>query len=563
MVGKPMSILHKDTTRYMAYLESDYVETKPHHAWMRDVGARWNAKKEVRRWELPLNATWLGLFIQKCRERGIVIVPDAEMKEWMSRRFEKALSLTPSSPTPKSNTKPMSHQIIGTHYLLWNDRCMLLDDMGLGKTKQAIDAACNSEFERVVVICPNSVKEVWEDEIEKHAGKESRTYIGNGSVKSRIEKIRSIIESNRPPFKSIDWIILNYECIRRMTQTFWDACRGQILICDEAHRLKNGRAQVTEIVTAATPARVWLLTGTPVANRPEDLWSLCNIVCPGLLGFRWYNFEERHIIRDYNNAIAGYKGLQEIKSRLATVSLGRKKEQCIDLPEKVFEKRVVDLSGEERRAYTEMHKNLRTWLNGMDGTPTVSEAKEFSTRFLRLRQITDGLVSEGIDGRKAWCEGLSKINEALTAWNDAGRPRAVFWFQWVDVLKKAHELMDSWDALIYGGVDVEERARRISEWRTQESGVLMCQMQTGGEGLNLQDGNFQVFIDLPTTPRQRNQCIDRLHRIGQRQTVTVVDVVARNTVDQGILRMLEKKMEWVDETVATGRNLAVWKEVVG
>jgi SNF2 family DNA or RNA helicase len=480
-------------------------------------------------------------------------------------------NLRPDPDVDYRKTVPYDHQINGQSWLETTNRGMLLDKMGLGKTKQTIDTACSLPLgNRVIVVCPNSVKAVWDDEIAKHGWDACGNWVllPRGKTKERAEHICHFVDAKTTPADNqpLKWIILNYESLRYIKDAFLYACKDAILILDEAHRCKNARAQMSKIVTEAQPARLWLLTGTPVANRPEDLYSLLTLVRPGWWP-SWYSFDKRYLVHDHFGAITNYQNLDELKEMLASVSLGRTKEQCLDLPPKVFQVRNVELGKDERKAYERMKKDLVTWLEEEDffeNVPTKAQAATFAVRYLRLRQLTHGLVSEGQDGAMEWSKTQSKIEEVKRIWEDFGNTHMVVWCQFVPVVERiAHEMSCRAYALS-GKVPEKKRAEWVKEW-SEHGGVLVCQMDAMGEGVNLQAAHLQVFADLPQTPKQREQCADRLHRIGQKDTVVVVDVIATDTVDVQVRKSLKRKIDWAAQTSAAayGTSPAAWKEMVG
>lgn len=460
-----------------------------------------------------------------------------------------------------SKTKPYAFQVHGSTWLHKNDACLLFDDMGLGKSKESIDAACAvlQDDPRVIplvmIVCPNGLKYNWQREIEKHAASTDRgLYVPDGMTRDRAKQLRT--HRFEAEMKSEDrrpvWVIVNYEALRWFLFEFHQTVEDAILICDEAHRLKNGRAKVTGAIAESRPARLWLMTGTPVWNRLEDVWSLANLVRPGTLGWTWFQFERAFIVREARfNRIVGYKKEQKVREILGEFSLGRKKEEVLELPEKIYERRIVELSGEERRAYDRMHKDLVTWLDELpkDQDPTVVHVSDFGVRFLRLRQIADGMVSQGADEEPNWSRALTKIRELIEIYKDLDTERMVVWARWVPVGRMAALILS--EALkrevpcIDGDVDLERRETLLEGWR-QNGGPIVFQMAVGGVGLNLQEAFVEVFLDPPTTPGERRQCEDRLHRIGQTKTVTIIDVVARKTTDEKILEILEEKLAMAD-----------------
>ena len=526
-----------DRTERVLVLDGPQFETIP----LREVFRYWGGRYEKvsKSWLFP-RTDWVFVHLtNELRAKGAQVNADGMFG-----------GMWTPPPEPASRTTPFPFQKDGSQWLWERDSALLLDEMGLGKTKQVIDAAATIGTLPVVVICPNTLRATWKSEIEKHGPEGVRVLIPEGTSKERVLQVVDWTFSEAPGF-----LILNYECLRLIPDAFHAACENSILVCDEAHRLKNARAQVTKVVAAARPKRFWALTGTPVANRCEDLFSLCNLVRPGIMGWSWWDFERRHIERDKWGGVKSYKGVDVLQRRLGQISLRRTKaEVAPELPEKTFTRRTVELSKTERAAYEQMRKDLVAWLGEMDRERgvLVAEAGTFATRFLRLRQIADGYISTGAGNTPEWSKERSKIAAAVEAWEDAGRPRAVIWCQFVDVVKEAlatfgKEDCEAW--AIYGAIHPEARAGAVKGWGLSDCGVLVCQMDTAGEGLNLQAGSFEIFLDAPLTPKQRNQCVDRCHRIGQVNPVTVVDIVASHTVDEKILEKLEAKMSQANEIV--------------
>jgi SNF2 family DNA or RNA helicase len=445
-------------------------------------------------------------------------------------------------------THPYKHQVVGATYLTMSHGALLLDDMGLGKTKQVIDAISILRARKVVVICPNSIKCNWADQIAKHGwqGYSFMTPGGPTAIRKGLVSAWGKMDYEDPSF-----LILNYESLRFFPDEFLAACRGSVLVADEVHRLKDPRAKVTKIVQQARPLRFWGLTGTPIANRPEDAFSLVNLARPGRLFFRWFDFDKRYVKRNPFGGISGYRNLQEIADALSDVGLGRKKEDCLDLPERIYQRRVVELSHEERRAYEKMELEF---LASYDEKDVETKAPTYAVRFLRFRQLASGLVSESQGGPSAWSKALTKIKEVRKIWDDSGRKRMVVWFQFVPVGRKICEQFCE-DGVtppffIDGSVDVTDRHSHVNLWSKTQDGVLVAQMDTMGQGVDLQAADLQVFVDMPLTPLQRRQCVDRLHRIGQTRPVTIVDVIAADTIDEDVEKMLGKKISMADDVEA-------------
>jgi len=469
----------------------------------------------------------------------------------------------PPSVGWRFKTAPRGYQVAGSYFLADSDGCILGDGCGLGKTKMAIDAATNLFIEcgkphRVVgVICPNGARYQWAEEIEKHASVESdvRHYIDvlegeTGARKLKLDVIR------RMPQPGISWVVVNYESVRLLIPHLGPLLERQIAVFDEAHRLKTWNTQVTVAVRKMRPEKLWLMTGTPVANTVVDLWSLTQLVRPGLLATTEAEFEKLYVKRSAQagGKVVGVKNEDLLKRRLSQVMMSRRLLDCEDqIPPMVFQKRIVGLSQEERKAYNAMRDSLIAWFEeevpeGQE--PTMTQAKTFGERLIRLRQISGGLVSQGQDKAKAWSKHMTKARELREIWEDYGKQRMVVWCAYVDVLHQIEEL--NADAgipthIIHGGVPAKKRHEKITAWKKQDGAMLVCQVDTAGEALNLQDAALQVFFDVPYTPKQRFQAYHRLQRWGQTKTVIVIDLICRNTLDVPQLRALEWKMKTADE----------------
>lgn len=552
---------------------------------IRGVLQRYNgARREDGGWSFPYDTGTFFALEMEMMSRGIVLEfatnKDRErfamLSDWRNKILSgvkegdpKAEAMLRSVAVVKSKTDPFPHQRLGTNFLIYEERALLADDMGLGKTKQAIDAACNlpEQPDRIVILCPKSLMRNWKNEIEMHAEGDNLVYLlGSSNLQQRekeLERFQMLASGYRK------WLIVNYEKCRAKKAARTPAiATGEseaiaktinsfncVLICDEAHRLKSGQAQqsiwVREMVR---PLRLWFLSGTPIANRLEDVWHITRCIQPGRLGWYFYDFDRNHVVRNKWGGVDSFKDVETIREALASYSFGRKKESVLNLPPIMEEVRYVTLSPEERRPYVSMEKNLVAWLeaNGERAFSMASSEGQpnFATRFLRLRQILAGFVSESADGPAIWVENPSKIRELVEVWQDAGQPRAIAWCHFRAVIDRVCQALRPVAAAVWaidGRVAQDERDIRIDKWRATEGSVLVCQMDTAGEGLNLHAASWQAFLEQPTTPKQRAQCTARLHRIGQTSTVTTVHILAEKTVDEKIEKTLRRKLKEAGE----------------
>lgn len=523
-------------------------------------------------WHLPLDSEVLNQLHAAFHLHGIEysqngLIDFFQFERSLRDRCRAGTGLRFAHPCYK--TEPFDYQHAGIEWLVHNRRTMLLDKMGLGKTLESIYAAVQVSS-KIVVICPNSLKGNWLDELEKHLSTYA-AHVTGSSKKDRELAVQTFAQATKTDPRVPTFLIMHYEAMRLMvsfgTRKFGkvkvpivenlglleEVFRGAVVICDEAHRLKNVRTHQSVAIAAIRPLRLWLMTGTPVSNQPEDVWHLTNLVRPGILGFSWSAFCDRHIERGFDGSIEDYKDIERIAQKLSLTSFGREKEEVTSLPEKTFSARRVDLNDSERKTYNQMHRDLIAFIeeNIQAGTaPTMAQAANISSRWIRLRQIADGFISEGQGGKYEFVKHPTKIEEAIDIWKDAGEPRLLVWCHFVPMVIHTAKLFQDAGAgrlwFLWGGVSPEQRAQAVRLWSKSEGGVLVCQMDTMGEGHNMQAGNYQIFLDTPLTPRVRKQCVDRQHRIGQRNPVTIIDVIARDTVDVGLYRDLSTKTDMAE-----------------
>ena len=347
-----------------------------------------------------------------------------------------------------------------------------------------------------------------------------------------------------PPPLGPTWVMFNYEQLMR-SDRFPFLCEGALLIADEAHRLKNEKAKQSEAFIAALPGakRVVLMTGTPVVNKAEDLYNLVDMVSPGRLGASRWAFQDRHAVvktekvrfkggkgkeRDVRRVV-GYKDLDEVTARIAPVMLRRTKDECLDLPPKIPAERAVEMAGEQDRAYAELVEQLQTDLELSNGEAIEVRVKSAATLLLRLQQVADGFIGDGARAvhfaQQAKQDALDELVEDLV--HDAGK-KLVVWTRFlppIGFIKK--RFADLNPVVIYGDVPQDDRHELARRFQEDDSVRLFIgQIQTAGVGLNLYAASDEVFLSRWWSPMPNLQAEDRLHRIGQKNPVSVTRLVA-------------------------------------
>lgn len=535
-IGRPRSVL------LFASYEERYAA--------RAIGnALWN--KALKCWECSLSDTTFHDLVT----HEVSMSPElAAMVQERRECLERAALIKREPPTAylhPSRMEPLKHQIQGVAYIhaMWGPsggRCMLLDEMGMGKTKQAIDAASfllmHGKVNLVMIIAPMSVKSVWRDEICRHAISEHDVIILSGTAIQRAEMLQ--LARRRPC-----WLIVNYDQLRHNKEELTRMIEGQALIIDEAHRMKNSSTGWTKIIHEFEPAYALLMTGTPVANKPEDVFSLMDYTSRGIAGRNIYHFYDKYCQKGGygGKQIIGYKNLNDLRDKLESISLRRLKKDCLNLPPKMYVTRYAQLSGTQESEYARMRDEMVAEYSKMDEETFKLKAKNAVSQLVRLAQICDGFVVR--DGSPLWYPEQAKISvlDELLAeiWANNPMDKVIVYSRFVPVCLKLKELYDSEGSeIIYGDTKEDERGEIVRRFQQDDRPrVLFLQIQTGGVGLTLTRARHAIFFDRWWSPSVNSQAEDRIHRIGTTESVNIYSIIAENTTDQYMEKMLTKKIE--------------------
>ena len=482
---------------------------------------------------------------------------------------------------------PYEHQTAGLAWLLFAESGLLLDEMGLGKTKQIIDYGTilmnQGIVDRVVIVCPATLKRNWAKEIRMNNGARAMAGVvtivaGSKRIRRRLEK--RILQENSP----VKWVIYNYEQTWR-SERFFEIAHGSLLVADEAHKLKNEGARQTkafaavakgaffcegegdglklptneeeaaEALTKLKSERVVLLTGSPVVNKAEDLYNLSELVSPGLLGSSRWAFLQKYA-RLGNNGwgtqVEGYKNLDDVTARVSRISLRRLKSDCTDLDPKIYMTQELEIEGEQDQAYLEIVRDLQTAIQDSEGEEIFVQIKNAMTQLIRLQQCVDGFISNGPEHKFFKNGGIKfkALDELIEEIGDAEK-KLVIWTRFVAPIQfMLDRYAKSNPVAIYGGVNQSQREVNVETFQEDPNCKLFIgQVHTAGLGLTLTAASDQVFLSRWWSPSVNQQAEDRLHRIGQENTVTVSSLVtvAGSKTKKGLF---DEAIQTIDEIVA-------------
>jgi SNF2 family DNA or RNA helicase len=405
----------------------------------------------------------------------------------------------------------------------------------LGKTKQLIDAIGedihSDVLDAALIICPNTLKTTWGEEIEKHC--KLRYALFGAGKKARREAFRSLRAS---------FYVINYEAVAAEMASLRALLRFKriALVLDESHRIKTPDAKVTRAVLGlrADAKKRYIMTGTPVANKPEDLWSQLFFLDDGeRLGLTFDDFKNR-----YGPNSTGYRGLDEIRRQLSTISLRREKEGTIELPPKRVSRIAVVLKGRQLAMYEQLRRELVLWVQTLSGEDVQAQAENILTRLIRLAQIASnpGLIDASYREIPAKFRAL---DELLPPFRDFKAGKVIVWTSFVPNIPALLKRFRDWRPVcLHGEMDSRSRDKAIVGFKKDPSVRLMIANPAAArEGLTLTEARTAIYLDRTFNLVDFLQSQDRIHRISQEHPCDIVLLVAKDTVDEFVDFSLAQK----------------------
>ncbi|MEN9808911.1 MAG: hypothetical protein RLZZ488_478 [Pseudomonadota bacterium] len=469
--------------------------------------------------------------------------------------------------------KPYLHQRTGIEFLLVNKQAALLDEMGCGKTFQIASALGimfqEKEIDRAVIVVPMSLLKTWQEELRLSLPLDFTVVIGTPAQRAKA-------------FKSTNAIFLvHYEGLRLEEERFREWMEGArcALVFDESQRIKNLQAQTTMAAVRLRPlsSRCIIATGTPIANRPIDLFSQYLVMDQGdTFGNRFPAFKNTFCEMEVQKINVGRKTIRvekfigtrnpdELQSRILRTSLRRLKSEVLDLPPMLFKDFVVELKAEQKHMYAQMRDHLRLEIGGLSDKEIASEAANIVVKLLRLSQIASNpaLLDPEYKGSSAKLHELDDLLEDV--FSDDSK-KVIVWSHYVDNINRLVEkYAENYGAVGHTGeMDVGERQQSVKRFQDDPScRMFIATPQSAKEGLTLlpRDGRMvadtMIYLDLSFDSGSYVQSQARFHRIGQQAVrCLVVHLIAEGTVDEYIRRTVLEKLKTatqvLDEGLGTG-----------
>ena len=473
----------------------------------------------------------------------------------------------------KFKTKPYAHQLSALEKSWDKKEFAYFMEMGTGKSKVLVDNMAilydKGKINGALIIAPKGVYRNWySQEIPNHLAShiDNKTILWTATTSKAKDKEYQLL------FKSdldLHILIMNVEAFSTKKglefATKFLNCHNSLIAVDESTTIKTPTAKRTKAILALGKIAKYrrILTGSPVTKSPLDLYTQCGFLDGYLLGFdSYYAFRNRYatmLDRNFGGRrvqiVGGYKRLDELSEKLKPFSDRVLKEDCLDLPEKTYIERQVELTDEQKTLYSTMKSAALASLKGKMAT-----APHILTQMMRLHQITCGHLKNDDDSITEIKN--NRINSLLELLDEI-EGKAIIWANYVYDINQivnavAKKYGDNSIVQYYGAVPAEQRQKNIEKFQDPNSPVrfFVGNPQTGGYGITLTAANNVIYYSNGYDLEKRLQSEDRAHRIGQKKAVTYVDLITPKTVDEKIRKALRKKINIATQIM--GEELREW-----
>jgi len=472
----------------------------------------------------------------------------------------------------KFKTKPYAHQMTALEKSWNRETFAYFMEMGTGKTKVLIDNLAmlydKGKVNGALIIAPKGVVGTWyNNELPTHLPNHinNETVLWKAAItKKQQEKLDTLFQ----PGEDLHILIMNVEAFSttkgvNFANKFLSSHRSLMAI-DESTTIKTPTAKRTKNILKLAEAAIYrrIMTGSPVTKNPLDLYTQCDFLSPWLLDFAsYYSFRNRyaemktlHMHGRQVQVVNGFKNLAELSEKLKPFSYRVLKEDCLDLPDKIFIKREIQLTPDQRKLYDQMKKEAIAILKGKQST-TVNTL----TQLMRLQQITCGHFTAD-DGATQPIPN-NRITELMDVLEET-EGKAIIWAHYqydITAIIQAVSKKYGPGSIVdyYGLTPQEERQPNIKRFQDDpECRFIVGTPSTGGYGITLTAANTVIYYSNGYDLEKRLQSEDRAHRIGQKKSVTYVDLMADDTVDEKIVQALRKKINIASEVL--GEELRSW-----
>lgn len=424
---------------------------------------------------------------------------------------------------------------------------ILADEMGLGKSIQLIyfikEILKEKNDAKILIVAPTSLIYNWKNEFDKF-GSELEYKVIAENKEIRKQELEHLEDKNV--------IITTYGLLRRDKEIYNDIC-FELVAIDEAQNIKNANAQMTKAVKSLKATTKIALTGTPLENSVLELWSIFDFIMPGYLT-NLTNFQRRYNIKDFKDDDMAV--LNRLKSQIDPFILRRRKKDVIkELPDKIENNIYIDLSDEQKKLYVAQLEKTQKELDEIIAKEGFQKGNfKILQLLLKLRQlcIDPTLIYEDYHGGSTKIENLVSITKDIIK---NGHKILLFtsFKMALDLVNKEFTNNNISTYVIDGSVPSKKRMELVDKFNSDDTNVFLITLKSGGTGLNLTSADVVIHLDLWWNPQVENQATDRAHRIGQKNTVEVIKLICRGTIEERILELQNKK-KLLSDNLIEGEN---------
>lgn len=444
------------------------------------------------------------------------------------------------------------YQVTGVEWLYNIYKCgfggVLADEMGLGKSIQLIyfikEVLKEKADAKILIIAPTSLVYNWSNEFDKF-GSELKYKVFAENKTKRQEELNNLNDTNI--------LITTYGLVRE-DKEYYEKINFEVIAIDEAQNIKNNMAQMTKIIKSLKGNAKFALTGTPLENSVLELWSIFDFIMPGYL-VSSLAFNRKYGIKNIDEE--SVKVLDNLKKQIRPFILRRKKKDVVkDLPDKIENNIYIDLNKEQKKIYlAELEKTKKRMEELLlDGVFNKSRI-EILKLLTKLRQICidPSIVYENYTGE------ASKITELIPMIKDiiANGHKILLFSTFktaIDIVNRELTNNDISCYVISGSVSGRKRTELVDKFNNDSTNVFLITIKAGGTGLNLTSADVVIHLDLWWNPQAENQATDRAHRIGQKNTVEVIKLICKGTIEERILELQNKK-KFLSDNLIEGEDV--------
>ena len=441
-------------------------------------------------------------------------------------------------------TSPYLHQKISILFGLDKPNIGYFHDVGTGKTIIAIYLAIIKDYKRVLVVCPNSVKYNWMKEIQKHSDKSCMVL--EGSTEEKLAKIKSDHWAHITNYESLRWIFANGTRkidMKRMKE-YGDF---DILILDELHKVKNYKSQQSRIALELSKKikNTIGLTGTPIGNSLLDLFNQMRVLDLGkTFGNTFWRYRKAFFDEKpgwfASDWIPHEDAEERISDAMKDIVIRYSKSECLDLPERIYETREIEISGDQRKVVDAFTADFETYLQGKK-----IEVNGALARAMKITQAVDGFVLN--DGKAIFFDTNPKLEELVNIVNEInGKVVIVHRFVAEGKFIQARLKKEGYKTRALRG-EIKDKNKELIEFQNDpDIKAIVINPQSGGIGIDLYQASTMIFFSNSYSYLERHQCEGRIHRSGQKNTCLYIDLLGRDTLDEEVYEIIMNKKSLSD-----------------